>query len=59
MGADISVLSWSFEGYRYFGSQGPEIKKTRLVMLKEPGSPEDFYDPELLDSALQGKILAG
>ena len=50
MRADISVLSWSFDGYRYFGTQGPEIKKTRLVLLKAPNAPEEFYNSELLDS---------
>jgi hypothetical protein len=56
--ADMAVPSWSFEGYRYFGAQGPEIKKTRLVVLKEPGSPEGFYDSKLLESALHGIVPA-
>ncbi|THV02877.1 terpenoid synthase [Dendrothele bispora CBS 962.96] len=41
-------LDWSFETQRYFGPLHFEIKKTRLVTLRPPSSPEDDYEP--LDS---------
>ncbi|KAF9014301.1 isoprenoid synthase domain-containing protein [Cyathus striatus] len=35
----IGSVEWSFEGGRYFGSFGDEIRKTRIVRLRPPELP--------------------
>jgi hypothetical protein len=34
-------LDWSFETQRYFGAEHLEVKRTRVVVLRPPGDPED------------------
>ena len=44
---------WSYESQRYFGSKGPEIKKTRLVPLLPRSCPQKSHGKDIVIVDLQ------